>query len=669
MNTPPEIDAAVSQPMEGDPTIDAAPAPEGQSVIQVLGGRPVKLRPPPGEIDPDSANAQSEAADSGGRTNRYRILGEIGRGGMGAILKGHDIDLGRDVAVKTLLESHQDTPHLLHRFVEEARIAGQLQHPGIVPVYELGHLADQRLYFTMKLVRGRTLAQLLAERASPADDRPRFIKIFEQICQTLAYAHARGVIHRDLKPANVMVGAFGEVQVMDWGLAKVLSAPGVAAGPGDAGAELDVDEDDVDAADSHTRPGSVLGTPAYMPPEQARGLVDQVDERCDVFGLGAILCEILTGRPPYRKTDESTAKAKAIRADLADAWERLDACGDADLVRIAKQCLAPDRDARPRDGGALAGELTSYLNSVEQRLRDAELAEVEARAKADDERRRRELTVASQKELQRVLTRQVAERLEGELGRLEMVGSSLARLVEQRDDWEESHLVGWMNAMLLGEERIFGISLSFEPGQFRPGLEDYALYEYRGGAGGALVTKYLLPPTYPYRQMDWYRAAATQGHPIWTEPFVDTDGGDIPMVCYAVPFHRAGKVAGVVTLDLSVRYFERLGQWLKELDFGQRSHGFVTSKSGVIISHPDPAYDFASLAARSASPRTLAQIAGTDRDSEILTARINAEIAGSGAAVDPVTGRPTTWLFARVQRAGWTFVVVIDESTDAEGAR
>src|SRR5262249_40207929 len=158
-----------------------------------------------------------------------------------------DPDLGRDLAVKVLLENHEDKPEMLRRFVEEAQIGGQLQHPGIVPVYELGTFADRRPYFTMKLVRGRTLSSLLAERrkvevpaapgaeggrinkersgsASPLlpppssfrSDLPRFLSIFEAICQTVAYSHARGVIHRDLKPSNVMVGSFGEVQVMDW---------------------------------------------------------------------------------------------------------------------------------------------------------------------------------------------------------------------------------------------------------------------------------------------------------------------------------------------------------------------------------------------------------------------------------------------------------------------
>src|ERR1700733_5786260 len=147
---------------------------------------------------------------------------------MGAVLKGRDADLGRDLAVKVLLEAHREKPELLRRFVEEAQISGQLQHPGIVPVYELGTFADSRPYFTMKLVKGRTLAALLHERDNPEHDLPRFLGIFEQVCQTVAYAHARGVIHRDLKPSNVMVGSFGEVQVMDWGLAKVLPQGGIA---------------------------------------------------------------------------------------------------------------------------------------------------------------------------------------------------------------------------------------------------------------------------------------------------------------------------------------------------------------------------------------------------------------------------------------------------------
>jgi serine/threonine protein kinase len=195
---------------------------------------------------------------------------------MGAVLKGRDPDLGRDLAVKVLLESHRDKPDLIRRFVEEAQIGGQLQHPGIVPIYELGAFADLRPYFAMKLVKRRTLSSLLDERSDRVHGLPRFLSMFEAVCQTIAYAHARGVIHRDLKPSNIMVGSFGEVQVRDWGLAKVLpqggAADDVSAGKTRKRQTFIATARSSSESDSGlSRAGSVLGTPSYMAPEQARG--------------------------------------------------------------------------------------------------------------------------------------------------------------------------------------------------------------------------------------------------------------------------------------------------------------------------------------------------------------------------------------------------------------
>jgi serine/threonine-protein kinase len=376
------------------------PLPAAGSVVQALGAAPVQLRPPDTEPAAPVVRPHSDALPADAPAG-LQLQGEIARGGMGAVLKGRDTDLGRDVAVKVLLEAHRGHAELVQRFVEEAQIAGQLQHPGVVPVYELGQLPDRRPYFTMKLVKGQTLAQLLAQRQDVAQERPRFLKVFEQVCQALAYAHARGVIHRDLKPSNVMVGPFGEVQVMDWGLAKVLKPGGTPEEKAPATAEATVIRTARSLSATPARPGprtqagAVLGTPAYMAPEQARGEVAALDQRCDVFGLGAILCHILTGQPPYAGTDAEPAHSLASRADLAGAFARLDRCGaDAELIGLAKRCLAPQREVRPRDAEAVAAELTDYLGSVEARLRRAELERVAAEARAGEERKRRRAQLA-----------------------------------------------------------------------------------------------------------------------------------------------------------------------------------------------------------------------------------------------------------------------------------
>jgi WD40 repeat protein/serine/threonine protein kinase len=328
--------------------------------------------------------------------SRYQLQGEIARGGMGAIIKGRDTDLGRDLAIKVLLDSHKDKPEVIQRFVEEAQIGGQLQHPGIAPIYELGQFSDKRPFFAMKLVKGQTLSRLLADRDDADEERGKFIGIFEQVCQTMAYAHSRGVIHRDLKPANIMVGAFGEVQVMDWGLAKVLQVGGVADEKKSMTQQqgqsviqtlrsgVGSDFPAIGSSGSETQMGSVLGTPAYMPPEQALGEIDQMDERVDVFALGAILCEILTGRPPYVAADGARVFRMASRGKLDHAFACLDACGaDEDLIALAKQCLELEPVDRPRHAGELAKRLAGYLQAVEKRLREAEMQRAAANARAE----------------------------------------------------------------------------------------------------------------------------------------------------------------------------------------------------------------------------------------------------------------------------------------------
>jgi serine/threonine protein kinase/Flp pilus assembly protein TadD len=336
---------------------------------------------------------------------RYQPRGEIARGGMGVVLRVHDIEVDRPLAVKLLLK-HDAAAQRVRRFLEEARITGQLQHPGIPPVHEIGQLAGGRPFFSMKLIAGRTLAELLRERPSPQADLPRFIQIFEQIAQTVAYAHSQGVIHRDLKPLNIMVGAFGEVQVMDWGLAKRLRPTDPAAEPplhtGIAEEEIESESPSSETADyapagaeERTRAGQVMGTFAYMPPEQARGDVKRLDERSDVFGLGAILCQVLTGAPPYRSTEQRDLWRQARAGDLTDALARLDSCGaEAELIALARRYLAADPDERPANAGAVAEQITAHVRSMQERLQQAERERAVAAAKSIEERKRRRWQLA-----------------------------------------------------------------------------------------------------------------------------------------------------------------------------------------------------------------------------------------------------------------------------------
>ena len=302
----------------------------------------------------------------------FEMGAEIGRGGMGVVYSARDVEFGREVAVKLLRPEYRSDPAAGRRFVEEARITGQLQHPGIPAAYRVGITADGTPFLAMKLVRGRTLHELV--KASGGDEpRRSLVAAFEGVCRAVGYAHAHRVVHRDLKPHNVMVGAFGEVQVMDWGLAKVLASVGASARRGSDDDDPDAVHSDRDESDA-TRAGSVLGTPAYMPPEQALGDVDRLDARSDVFGLGAVLCAVLTGLPPYTGGSVERTRRMAAAADQADAFARLAECGaDAELVALCKRCLSPDPADRPADGNAVADAVAAFQSGLADRLRRAEL--------------------------------------------------------------------------------------------------------------------------------------------------------------------------------------------------------------------------------------------------------------------------------------------------------
>lgn len=285
---------------------------------------------------------------------RYGREAELGRGGIGRVVSTRDEVVGREVAMKQLLpersaEAAKDTVQsvtLQARFLREARLAAQLEHPGIVPVYEVGRRPDGSLYYTMRRIRGRTLADAVKEAKAPAE-RLRLVANVLTVAQALAYAHSRGVLHRDVKPQNVMLGSFGETYLLDWGLARL-------KGKGDA-QDFSMAPDITGGA----QPGAV-GTPSYMSPEQALGRVAELDERTDVWGLGAVLYEVLTGRPPY----VGKTAIDVIQQVVGDDWTPVPALvpdAPPDLVAVVDKALAKEPSRRYPSAKELALDLEAWL--------------------------------------------------------------------------------------------------------------------------------------------------------------------------------------------------------------------------------------------------------------------------------------------------------------------
>ena len=321
-----------------------------------------------------------------GEDERFSIRDPIAAGGMGVVYRGYDFELQREVAIKVIAPATNDLDQLVaeERFQREAVISGQLQHPGVVPIHKLGQLKNGRMFIAMKLVNGRTLAQLLDRKTRSPAFVSRLLDIFGQVCQTVAYAHSRSIIHRDLKPQNIMVGSFGETQVMDWGLAKQLSDTET-----DETQENKIDfPADVESISSETLKGVVLGTPAYMAPEQRLGR--SVDHRTDVFSLGGILCEILTGTAPFADSAEISKVESEINKELNEARARLKAtASDPELTQLAMDCLEFVPAKRPIDASVLSLRLNDYFYRRDEILLQSQLERARSQTKLMAERKRR----------------------------------------------------------------------------------------------------------------------------------------------------------------------------------------------------------------------------------------------------------------------------------------
>lgn len=331
-----------------------------------------------GDVAPASSRA-GEAVDAAGR---FVVKAEIGRGGTCRILEVWDHDLGRRVALKTPLDGPPGAPGALpssatcERLLGEAHVTARLDHPAIVPIHDVGLDRDGRPYFTMRLVRGQDLGQViaLASRHEAGWSLTRAVRCLFQVCQAVAYAHAKGVVHRDLKPSNIMVGSLGEIYVMDWGLAKLANASDrhavrlrfVPETPLTTVQSRRTGELSDDPLDPLVTPqGTVVGTPAFMPPEQARGEVEKANPSSDVYALGAILYTILARRPPYvpasGKGSTMAILSKVIEGPPARLAE-IDPGIPTELIAICERAMARQQEDRHRDSLELAAALEDWLD-------------------------------------------------------------------------------------------------------------------------------------------------------------------------------------------------------------------------------------------------------------------------------------------------------------------
>jgi len=327
----------------------------------------------PGAVNP----ARAPLVESSGE-KRYDVCASLGEGGMGEVRLCRDRRIGREVAMKVIRPGVGSQSDARARFEREARVQGQLEHPSIVPVYDLGVDAEGAAFFTMKRLRGKTLEEILGD----VDERERFgarklLSAFSRVTEAIAFAHARGVLHRDLKPANIMLGDYGEVWVLDWGLAKLIGDSVIDEIPlskRDAALATDGTVQARIALPSATAHGSIMGTPGYMAPEQVQGDADLLDARTDVYALGAILYEILADRPLHDRSSPVeavlAATLKGVEVNLPDAAP--------ELVQVVVQATSVDRDARYSSARELLAAVERYLDGDRDLERRRELAVVHA---------------------------------------------------------------------------------------------------------------------------------------------------------------------------------------------------------------------------------------------------------------------------------------------------
>ncbi len=358
----------------------------GQRLKQAVGpdlDPTLSLEPEPQPDSGSSSKVYEKLRTEAPRGTRYKLLGEIARGGMGAIIRIWDDELRRTLAMKVVLgggvspagKPQSIHPRLLARFVEEAQVTGQLDHPGIVPVHELGIGSDGRAYFTMRLVKGEDLGKIFQHVRTGQEgwSQMRALGVMLKVCEAMSYAHSKRVLHRDLKPANIMVGKFGEVYVMDWGLARIQDREDkhdlrIVAEPAQSLSAVDTErhEERAENPDSPlvTMDGQVIGTPSFMSPEQAKGQLGKLGARSDVYAVGAMLYQLISGQAPFAPPDARVTQL-SILMRLVEGPPRplfeLVPQAQAELIAITEKAMGREISDRYATMQELADDLRAYI--------------------------------------------------------------------------------------------------------------------------------------------------------------------------------------------------------------------------------------------------------------------------------------------------------------------
>lgn len=638
--------ATVAFPSEADAFVEKGTAAGGGTVHD-----PNKSTTPAAEKDPEAKKT----------IGAYEVVKEIGRGGMGVVYMALQTALKRLVALKVISAGPKDDI-LRTRFRIEAEAVAQLQHPHIIQVHEVGEHEGQP-FLALEYVGGGCLDDLLEGIPWSAQDAARLVRL---LAQAMEHAHRRGIIHRDLKPANVLLSwnrevTFGDPsksrrhdvqpKITDFGLAKRM-----------------------DDAQGPSQSGSILGTPSYMSPEQADGRVHETGPATDIYSLGAILYELVTGRPPFCAATVLDTVVQVMRDDPLPP-RMINPMVPRDLETICLKCLEKSPHRRYASALALAEDLERFekgeaplarpIGRLEKGIRWCRRNPARAWAAGimlgcvllllgfagwfhARMAEQLELTEKAHAKVQTALTQQGAQRIDGDLRQLASIPRLVAETLGERSDWTEPQLEAWLRAILAGEPRVFGMCVAFEPRQFDHEREDFALYVHR--IPGGIAAKQLDPATYKpiYREWAWYREPLRRGKAVWSEPYVDTGGGEVPMITYSLPLYRKGRYLGVVTADLSMDYFRFLADWLQKLHLPEEDYAFVLSPTGTFIGHP-----------RWQLPTRIQDI--PDYREEAMKNLVQRMLAGeSGRAIgpDPISGKQAVYLYAPIPSAGWTLVVV-----------